>query len=83
MTVALRKSKQLQLLALLLLVWLLMVALAGCSAESAASASLSARGAALIQTSTTIIRQFTLLTSSQLPTISASAGSELWADHDE
>ena len=81
MTLTLRKGKQHQLLSRMLLVWLLIAALrlAVCSTESAASASLSARSAVLIQPSTAIIRQFALLSSSQLPS-SVDACSELWAE---
>ena len=71
------KSKQHQLLSLMLLVQLLIVALAGCS--TAAAAFLSARSAALIQPSAAVIRQFTRLSSAQLPAISVDVCSELWA----
>ena len=79
MTPTLRKSKHQELLSWLLLVWLLIAALAACSTESAASAPLSVRCASLIQPSTAVIRQFTLLSPSQQPAISVVACSELWA----
>ena len=78
MTPTLRKSKHQQLLSRMLLMRLLIVALAGCStAAAAASATFSALNAVLIQPSTVVIRQFTLL--SQPPAISVDVCSELWA----
>lgn len=62
----------------MLLVQLLIVALAGCN-PAAASASLSVSGAALIQPSAVVIRQFALLSSAQQPAIGVNACSELWA----